>query len=440
MTTDSRTGTKGALFVALKGENADGHDFIAEAAAGGAAAFLVERGRGAMAKDAAPGLPVFEVKDTLEGLQAIAAAWRDRIDPKVVAITGSSGKTTVKEITAAVLAGRYSVHATSGNLNNHIGVPLTILSMPEGTEVLVTEMGANHKGEIAALCAIARPDIGVVTNVGPSHLEFFGTLKGVAKAKSELIASLGENGTAVLPADDEFFEFLAGSTKAPVVSFGLSEGADVRIEDIESREGGGYTFTVGGTGMEIRRFGRHHLLNAGAAAAVAGLLDVPAPEAAAAIAETGACDGRGVVFDVAGITFVDETYNSNPASLRAAVDAFMEMPLKGRRWLVLGDMLELGKMAGELHEEVGKYCGRAGVDGIITLGDKTVELNRAAAVQRRAPGVISHFLDAANLAAHLDSLLAEGDGVLVKGSRGMKMEMVIGEIGKRRENAAGRSG
>jgi UDP-N-acetylmuramoyl-tripeptide--D-alanyl-D-alanine ligase len=440
VTTDSRTGTKGALFVALTGENADGHDFIAEAAAGGSTAFLVERGRGAMAKDAAPGLPVFEVKDTIEGLHAIAAAWRDRVDPKVVAITGSSGKTTVKEITAAVLAGRYSVHATSGNLNNHIGVPLTILSMPEGTEVLVTEMGANHKGEIAALCSIARPDIGVVTNIGPSHLEFFGTLKGVAKAKSELIASLGENGTAVLPADDEFFEFLAESTKAPVVSFGLSEGADVRIEDIESREGGGYTFTVGGTGMEIRRFGRHHLLNAGAAAAVAGLLDVPAPEAAAAIAETGACDGRGVVFDVAGITFVDETYNSNPASLRAAVDAFMEMPLKGRRWLVLGDMLELGKMAGELHEEAGKYCGRAGVDGIITLGDKTVELNRMAAVQRRAPGVISHFLDAANLAAHLDSLLAEGDGVLVKGSRGMKMEMVIVEIGKRRENAVRRSG
>ena len=440
MTTDSRTGTDGMLFVALKGEGGDGHDFIAEAAAGGAAALLVDRDRGAAVKEAAPGLAVFEVRDTLEGLQTLAAAWRDRIDPKVVAITGSSGKTTAKEMTAAVLSGRYSVHATSGNLNNHIGVPLTILSMPEGTEVLVTEMGANHKGEIAKLCAIARPDVGVVTNIGPSHLEFFGTLKGVAKAKSELVASLGEDGTAILPADDDFFEFLAEKTKAPVVSFGFSETADVRIEDIESREGGGYTFAIGGTGMEIRRFGRHHLLNAGAAAAVAGLLGVPAPEAAAAIAETGAFDGRGVVFDVAGITFVDETYNSNPASLRAAVDAFMEMPLEGRRWLVLGDMLELGKTAGELHEEAGAYCGKAGFDGIITLGNETVELNRAAAVQRRAPEIISHFLDAANLAAYLDGLLVEGDGVLVKGSRGMRMETVIEEIEKRRESAGRRTG
>ena len=437
VTTDSRTGTDGMLFVALKGEGGDGHDFIAEAVAGGAAALLVERDRGA--REAAPGLAVFEVRDTLEGLQTLAAAWRDRIDPKVVAITGSSGKTTAKELTAAVLSGRYSVHATSGNLNNHIGVPLTILSMPEGTEVLVTEMGANHKGEIAKLCAIARPDVGVVMNIGPSHLEFFGTLKGVAKAKSELVTSLGQDGTAVLPADDDFFGFLAERTKAPVVSFGFSEKADVRIEDIESREGGGYTFVIGGTGMEIRRFGRHHLLNAGAAAAVAGLLEVPAPEAAAAIAETGAVDGRGVVFDVAGITFVDETYNSNPASLRAAVDAFMEMPLEGRRWLVLGDMLELGKTAGELHEEAGAYCGKAGFDGIITLGDETVELNRAAAVQRRAPEIISHFLDAANLAAYLDGLLAEGDGVLVKGSRGMRMETVIEEIEKRRASAGRRT-
>ena len=440
VTTDSRTGTAGMLFVALKSESGDGHDFIAEAVSCGAAALLVEKGRGAAAKEAAPGLPVFEVKDTLEGLQAIAAAWRKRVDPKVVAITGSSGKTTVKEMIAAVLSRKYSVHATSGNLNNHIGVPLTILSMPEGTEVLVTEMGANHKGEIARLCVIARPDIGVVTNIGPSHLEFFGTLKGVAQAKSELIGSLADSGAAVLPADDEFFEFLKEKTRTPFVAFGISDKANVRIEDIEIREGGGYTFAIGGQEMEIRRFGKHHLLNAGAAAAVAGLLEIPAPITAAALAETGAFDGRGVVFDVAGITFVDETYNSNPASLRAAVDAFMEMSFEGSRWLVLGDMLELGKTARELHEEAGKFCGKAGVDGIITLGDETVELNRSAAVQRRAPDVISHFLDAINLAAYLDGLLAAGDGVLVKGSRAMKMEIVINEIEKKRDTERRRAG
>jgi UDP-N-acetylmuramoyl-tripeptide--D-alanyl-D-alanine ligase len=339
----------------------------------------------------------------------------------------------VKEMTAAVLSRRYSVHATSGNLNNHIGVPLTILSMPEGTEVLVTEMGANHKGEISRLSNIARPDVGVVTNIGPSHLEFFGTLKGVAKAKSELVESLDEGGTAVLPADDEFFEFLAGRARGRIVSFGFSDGADVRIEDIEGREGGGYTFSIDGYGMEIRRFGRHLLLNAGAAVAVARLLDVQLGETASALAETVPYEGRGVVFDVAGISFIDETYNSNPASLRAAVEAFMEMPLDGNRYLVLGDMLELGGGSSELHEEAGTFCGRAGVDGIITLGEETVELNRAASAQRRAPDIISHFLDAANLAAYLDGILDAGDGVLVKGSRGMRMERVIEEIEKRRE-------
>ena len=214
----------------------------------------------------------------------------------------------------------------------------------------------------------------------------------------------------------------------------------MRIEEVEAREGGGYTFSIGGNAMEIRRFGRHNLLNAGVAAAVAGLLDVPAPETAAAIAESVPFEGRGVVFDIAGITFVDETYNSNPGSLKAALDAFMEMPLEGRRWLVLGDMLELGESAGELHEEAGVVCGKAGVDGIITLGNETVELNRSAAVQRKAPEVISHFLDAANLAAYLDGLLAEGDGVLVKGSRGMRMETVIDEIEKRREAERRRAG
>jgi UDP-N-acetylmuramoyl-tripeptide--D-alanyl-D-alanine ligase len=341
---------------------------------------------------------------------------------------------------SAVLSKRYRVHATKGNLNNHIGVPLTVLAMPEDTEVLVAEMGANHKGEIARLCGIVRPGIGVITNIGPGHLEFFGTLKGVAAAKSELVQALPENGAAVLPADDEFFDFLKGKTRAPVVAFGTSEEATVRIEDIEEREGGGFTFAIGGNTMEIRRFGRHNLLNAGAAAAVAGLLDVPAPETAAALAEAGAFNGRGVVLEVAGVTFVDETYNSNPASLKAAVEAFMEMPVEGRRWLVLGDMLELGESARELHEESGVFCGKAGVDGIITLGDETVELNRAASVQRKAPGIISHFLDSANLAAYLDGLLEEGDAVLVKGSRGMRMESVIDGIEKLRGTERRRAG
>jgi UDP-N-acetylmuramoyl-tripeptide--D-alanyl-D-alanine ligase len=373
-------------------------------------------------------IPVFDVPDTLAGLQSLAIVWRRQVAPKVVGITGSSGKTATKELVSAILSRVYRVHATSGNYNNHIGVPLTILGMDESCQILVVEIGANHKKEIKHLCTVAEPDVGVITNIGPAHIGNFGSLKGVASAKAELIESLSEDGVSILPADDEFAGFLAGRTRARIVTFGFSEDSDVRISDVQDRDGGGYTFTVDGTEMEIRRFGRHNLLNTAAAAAVARMLDVPAGEAAAAIAEAPAVEGRGVVYNVDGLIFVDESYNSNPASLKAAVEAFMEMPSVGKRWLVLGDMLELGEKSAELHEEMGVFCGRTGVDGILTIGEETVELNRAAAQQNKAPEDISHFMDPANLAAHLDPFLREGDMILVKGSRGMRMETVIDEI------------
>jgi UDP-N-acetylmuramoyl-tripeptide--D-alanyl-D-alanine ligase len=432
VSTDTRDGVEGRLFVALPGEHADGHDFIPAAAEGGAAAMLVRTERADEAADAASAIPVIAVPDTLAALQRLARAWLDRVAPLVVAVTGSSGKTGTKELIAAAIASRRRTHATAGNRNNHIGVPLSVLAMPEGTEVLVLEMGASARGEIAALCRIAPPRIGVITNIGPGHLEFFGTIKGVAAAKAELVSALDGDGTAILPADDEFLGFLREKTAAPVVTFGFDEAADLRVEDIAPRPGGGYTCMIGGSAFEIRRFGRHNLLNAAAAAAVARVLEIPAPDTAAAIAETRASAGRGVVWEIAGVTVVDESYNSNPASLRAAVEAFMEMPAQGRRWLVLGDMLELGEQSPALHVEAGVFCGRAGVDGLVTLGDQTVELSRTAAEQRKAPGDISHFIEAQSLAAYLDERLGDGDAVLVKGSRGMRMETVIDEIERRR--------
>ncbi|MBN1884978.1 MAG: UDP-N-acetylmuramoyl-tripeptide--D-alanyl-D-alanine ligase [Candidatus Krumholzibacteriota bacterium] len=422
VTIDTRAGCEGALFVALPGSEADGHDFVADAAARGAAAVLVslDRANGIDAGEAT----VFAVPDPLAGLQALAAAWRNEVDPVTVGITGTNGKTNTKELVAAVLRTRHRVHATPGNLNNHIGLPLTLLGMESGAEVLVAEMGASHAGEIRALAAIACPSTGVVTNIGPGHLAFFETLDGVAAAKAELLEALPADGTAVIPADDEFRLFLAGRSPAPVLSFGFAADADVRVEAAE-RTGSGYRCLIGGTAVEIPRFGRHHLLNAAAALAVGRVLGVDGEAAARALADAPPPPGRGGISRIGGVTIVDETYNANPASLRAAVEAFMELPVEGKRWLVLGDMLELGGESAVLHAESGVFCGKAGVDGLVTIGSETIEISRAAALQRKAPPAISHFLDPVSLAAYLAERTGPGDALLVKGSRGSRMELVI---------------
>jgi UDP-N-acetylmuramoyl-tripeptide--D-alanyl-D-alanine ligase len=368
---------------------------------------------------------VFDVPDTLAGLQAVAAAYRALVNPRVVAVTGSTGKTGTKDFIASVLSRRFEVHATPGNLNNHIGLPLTILGMGGSEEICVTEMGANHKKEIARLCEIARPDIGIITNIGPVHLEFLGTPRGVAAAKAELVEALPPAGTALIPADDEFAEFLKERTKARIVTYGFSEGADRRVTDVARRDGVGYRFKIGELTLEVPRYGKHHVMNAAAAAVVGSILGVSPADIASGIAEARMGEGRGLVFDLGGIVFVDDSYNSNPASLRAAVEAFLEMPVGGKRWLVLGDMLELGVSSAELHREAGVFCGRAKVDGIFTIGTETVELSRAAAEQRKSPDHITHFLDVDTLAGYLAELLSPGDAVLLKGSRAMHMEKVL---------------
>ena len=435
---DSRGECGGALFVALEGESSDGHIFCGDAVERGAVALLVSR----LKSEAAEGSgarAIFAVDDTLAALQALAASYRVMVDPSVVAITGSTGKTGTKDFIASILSKRFNIHATPGNLNNHIGLPLTLLGMEGGEDVLVTEMGANHAGEIEALARIARPDVGVVTNIGPGHLEFFGSLEGVARAKAELIEALPEQGTAVLPADDEFFEFLRGRTAAQVLSFGFGEGADWKISDL-ARGSDGYRFSLRDTEIAIKRFGKHHILNASAAAAACSVLGSTTDEIAAGIAETALSRDRGALYDIGGITIIDDTYNSNPASLKAAVEALLEMEARGGKWLVLGDMLELGERSAELHRQAGEMCGKAGVDGILTIGEATVELNRAASEQRKAPKRISHFLDAATLAAYLDAHLMDGDIVLVKGSRGMKMEEVIEAVERLRQTEKRRVG
>ena len=425
VTVDTRKGCTGALFVALQGSRSDGHDFLEDAIAQGAAALLVSQEHAGAAGEVSAGKPVFAVPDTLAALQALAEAYRNRVNPRVVAVTGTTGKTETKDFIASILAERFTVHATPGNLNNHIGLPLTIFGMAGGEDVLVVEMGANHEKEIGRLSEIAKPEVGVITNIGPGHLEFFGSLEGVASAKAELLESLPESGTAVLPADDEFFQFLSQRTKGRVVSFGFDEGSDWRIEDLTRDGRSGYLFSLKGVEIPLRRFGRHHVLNAAAAAAACSLLGSSGGEIASGISGTKIPESRGVLYDIDGVLFIDDSYNSNPASLAAAVSALMEIETDGNRWLALGDMLELGERSLDLHRESGEVCGKAGVDGIVTLGTETVELSRSAAEQRRAPERISHFIVTAKLAAYLNTCLMKGDIVLVKGSRGMRMEGVI---------------
>ena len=432
---DTRGACEHRLFVALKGNAADGHDFLKDAIDKGAAALLVCSKRAGAAAQLAGSLPRFEVPDTLIALQALASAYRQLVNPRVIAVTGSTGKTGTKDFIASILARGFHVHATPGNLNNHIGLPLTLLGMEGSEDICVTEMGANHKKEIKTLADIANPEIGVVTNVGPAHLEFFGSLQGVASAKAELLEALPATGTAVLPADDEFIEFLKGRTRARSLSFGFSESADRRITGLERRQRVGYRFKVGDLSLEVARFGTHHVLNAAAAAVVASIVGAAPDDIASGIADAAVNAGRGVLVDLGGILFFDDSYNSNPASLKAAVEAFMEIPAVSRRWLVLGDMLELGDASEDLHREAGVFCGRSRVDGIFTIGAESVELSRAAAEQRKSPDHITHFMDAETFARYLGELLAPGDAVLVKGSHGMHMEKILDLIEQARGTA-----
>ncbi|MFO7916256.1 MAG: UDP-N-acetylmuramoyl-tripeptide--D-alanyl-D-alanine ligase [Candidatus Krumholzibacteriales bacterium] len=434
---DTRTGCEGMIFVALEGEKKCGNHYIEEAVESGAGALLIS-GAGNIRQE--PGVPVFIVEDTLKALQKLAADYRSGSAARCIGITGTAGKTETKELITAMLSKRYRVHSTRGNYNNHIGVPLTILSMEEDTEVIVVEMGANHEKEIELLASIARPEIGVITNIGPGHLEYFGSLEGVARAKSELLRALPSNGRAVLPADSKFLETLSGSVEGEIITFGFSEEADWRIEITGNKDTGGYSFELGGEDMETDIPGRYHLLNIAASAAAASCAGVGAGEIAGAVRNFRPVDRRGIIYLVDEILFVNDSYNSNPLSLKSSIEGFMEMPVSGRRWLVLGDMLELGEASGELHRQMGEFCGKAGVYGLVTLGEDTVFISREAAGGSKAPEKISHFVNIDKLSHFLNGLLENGDAVLVKGSRDMGMWRVIDGIEKLRETGRERVG
>jgi len=416
--TDTRTLAPGQLFVALRGPRFDGHDFLDAAEERGAAGAVVDR-------PAKTGMATLRVADTLQALGALAAWWRGRFEVPVMALTGSFGKTTTKEMLASIAATRGETLATRGNLNNEIGLPLTLFRFGPEHRSAVLEMGANHAGEIARMTAIARPDVGLVTVAGPAHLEGFGSLEGVARAKGEIFLGLGEDGVAVINADDAFADLWRGfAGTRRTVTFGFAAGADLRASSVrEAFETGraAVSFELEGPGwsrpVRVPLAGRHNVTNALAAAAAAWAAGFTPDEIQAGLAGTRGAPGRMAVREgLAGSVLVDDTYNASPAAARAAIDFIAGLP--GEAWVVLGDMGELGEGAPELHAEVGRYARARGVARFYGFG-------ALAGMAAEAFGGGRHCDDIDALAAALAAELGAGINVLIKGSRSMRMERLV---------------
>jgi UDP-N-acetylmuramoyl-tripeptide--D-alanyl-D-alanine ligase len=410
---DSRTIELGDLYFALAGPNHDGHDFVGEVLAKGAAAVVVERPVQAEG-------PVLRVADTLEALQALAGWARRRWGGQVVAVTGSAGKTTTKEVIAHLLETALPVARSSGNLNNHVGVPLSILRISEEARVAVLEIGMNHAGEIRRLARIAAPDIGVVTNVGHAHVEFFSSIDEVALAKRELIEALPPGGFAVLNADDERVARFREVHSGAVVTYGLSASADVRAEEVEYHSGGA-RFRVGDSvWFDSPLAGPHGVLNVLAGIAVAGVLGIEPGMLREAVRSLASGDMRGRRLVHKGVTVFDDCYNSNPEAARRMLDLLGAEPAR-RRVAVLGEMLELGRWSESLHREVGVYAAARGIDLLIGIRGAARHMVESG----QACGAAIFFDDPAQAGEFLRGELRPGDAVLFKGSRGTRVEMAL---------------
>ncbi len=421
--TDSRAVMPGMLFVALKGERFDGHDYVAGVLTQGANCALVSADWAA----AHANLPLVGVADTRLALGHLAAHWRARFHIPLIGITGSNGKTTVKEMCAAILRadfGQHAVLATTGNLNNDIGLPLTLLKLRSAHHAAVIEMGMNHPGEIDYLTRIARPTVAIVNNAQRAHLAGLGTVADIARAKGEIFAGLPENGVAVINVDDPNASLWQGmNPDRRSVGFGFAPTADVRGTWQAQGPGGRLELTtpLGKATVELQVPGEHNARNALAAAAACLAAGVPLAPIVRGLAGYAGMPGRlQQKQGRGGATVIDDSYNANPDSMRAAIDVLASLP--GRRIFVMGDMGEVGETAGQLHDEIGGYAKSQGIDQLMALGEKSV----AAAYNFGDGG--RHYKDAATLVAALLPLLDKDTSVLVKGSRFMKMERVVEAI------------
>jgi len=418
---DTRTQNAGDLYFALCGPNHDGHDYVASAIAKAAAGVVVESARELPPEARGRAL---QVASPLRALADLGAWARRRWGGTVVGVTGSAGKTTTKDAIAHLLGGEMAVGRTIGNFNNHVGVPLSILRLPDECRVAVLEMGMNHAGEIRELAAIARPDIGVVTNVGYAHVEFLGSIDGVAAAKRELIEQLPADGVAVLNADDPRVREFGRSHPGRTLTFGFAEGTDVRAESFDDSARGTTRFRALGVDFETGLAGRHGVMNLLAAIAVARALGIAPLRLRGPVASFAPGAMRGERSRHGGVEIWNDCYNSNPEAAQSMIDALGRSPAR-RRIAVLGEMLELGRESEQLHRRLGRYAAEHGVDFLIGVGGQANALVDEATQAGMPDGTARYFEDAAEAGGFLRTLTRPGDAVLFKGSRGVRIERAL---------------
>jgi UDP-N-acetylmuramoyl-tripeptide--D-alanyl-D-alanine ligase len=429
--TDSRAMVPGHLFLALKGERYEGHDFLGEAVRAGAGGLIVEAGRPVRETGAGRDLAVVTVSSTLAALGDLALWWRKGWGGTLIAITGSNGKSTTKEMAAGMLSLKAKTMKSPGNFNNLIGLPLSILALEPYHELAVLEMGMNAVGEIARLTRIAEPDIGVITNVASAHLEGLGDLEGVAAAKGELLRAMSTRSTAILNGDNDITKRLASTFKGRTVAFGLGRANRVRAEDIRRVGSSTQSFTIS-IGSEripatIRLPGIHNVLNALAGAAIAWCLSVPSELIARGLGSFQPLKGRFQILELTGgIRVIDDTYNANPSSLGAALQAIEGLREKGQDLVVgLGEMLELGVEATRYHFEAGKSIGALGTRFLAVLGEHGHEVIEGARKEGMAPAQTFHASDHASMIEAIKANVRQGDIVFLKGSRRVGLDVVV---------------
>jgi UDP-N-acetylmuramoyl-tripeptide--D-alanyl-D-alanine ligase len=428
ISTDSRTVKRGELFVALRGENFDGHEFVGVAAQAGAAGAIVDLGwKGKVPANFA----ILRVEDTLRAYQDLAANYRKLLQIKVLAITGSNGKTSTKDFAAAVLGRRFRVTKTEGNFNNHVGLPRTILEATSQDQVAVWEIGMNHPGEVATLAQIAAPDAAIITNIGIAHIEFMGSRDAIAKEKGALAEAIGPGGWVILNADDPFSADMASRTRARVILAGTTGGTVCAGEITQSANGSDFTILEGAhrCRAQLPVPGLHMIQNALLAVAAGRAFGLSLEECAAGLAAAPLSKARLQIKQIHGVQFIDDSYNANPDSMKAALRTLVELDADGKRIAVLGEMRELGAESERGHREVGEEAATLGIDQLIAIGEMGEIITRAA--QKAGLEKCAAVESTSEAAETLDGIATPGDLVLVKGSRSARMERVLEEFAKR---------
>jgi len=423
-TIDSRGDCAGRVFFALPGENVDGHKFARDAVNRGCVAAVIQDA--ALSEEfQSDNISHYLVEDVLASLQFLARAYRRQLAARVVAITGSGGKTTTKEYIGEILGERFRVHATHGNYNNTIGVPLTILGADEDSEYLVCEVGANQAGEVGFLRGIVDPHVALITNVGDAHIGYFGSRDNIAAAKSELITGLSDDAVAVLPRDDDYFDYLRQQTDARVRSFGVDPAADYVLSEIQVTSSG-IEFDVGGEAITLGAFGEYNAMNACAAYAVGDICGVDGSAIRRALGRVAAMRGRGAILRVSGALLIDESYNASPASMVASLSALAG--LEGRRRIaILGDMAELGDFAREKHAAIGRHIASLPIDEVYWVGVNGLWVGEAMR-EHGATANLEKFESVGVIDEDRFSRIGDGDVILVKASRACGLDVFVEKV------------